>query len=212
MTYCVSSRTFCTSVCNSLLCSVFELTIAYMVELECKTGLCMPIMHIFKMYVTQCCILNAEFEHLLKGSTSTDASTEDEYMIPGESTQLSSHGEVSAQVEGTTLTKTQYSSIHMLISSLLGLPTGALTYAGHTLHPLTLCWHCSAPEIREFSPEYSNGLLSEMAQEGIKRINVGTELYSAIPCRNVSNTFVYPVINKPLLRHEIEFRVCVHVS
>ena len=138
---------------------------------------------------------NAEFEHLLKGSTPTDTSTEDDYMIPGElSTQLSSdsfESEVSAQMEGTTLTKMQHSSIDMLISSLLSLPTGALTYIGHTLHPLTLHWHCSASEQVQCNPKYSIGLLSEMAQEGIKRIYVGMELYSVIPSRNVSKTIAY---------------------
>ena len=171
---------------------------AYMVELQCKYAaitvtLSLTTTFHVQVYAMQCCILhNAEFEHLLKGS---NVSTEDDYMIPGESTQLSSRSlasEISAQMEGATLTKTQYRSIRMLISSLLGLPTGALTYAGHTLQPLTLYWHCSAFEIGEFSPEYSIGLFSEMAQEGINKVNVGLELYSVIPCRNVSNSFVYP--------------------
>ena len=93
---------------------------------------------------------------------------------------------ISAQVEGTTLTRAQYNSISSLTSSLLCLPTGALVYVGHTSNPLTLHWHCTTGEKGEIKPHYSTGLLSEMAHKGIRMITVGTIVESVIPHRNVS--------------------------
>ena len=93
---------------------------------------------------------------------------------------------ITAQVEGSTLTHTQYNSVASLMSSLLCLPTRALVYVGHTLNPLTLHWHCTAAERGESDPKYSIGLLSEMAQEGIGMINVGTAQEIGIPQRQVS--------------------------
>ena len=76
---------------------------------------------------------------------------------------------ITAQVEGTTLTRRQYNNISSLICSMFYLPTGALQYVGHTLNPLTLYWHNSSHE-REDDLQYSIGLLSEMAHEGINKI------------------------------------------
>ena len=90
---------------------------------------------------------------------------------------------ITAELEATSLTQAQYSSIACLIHSLLGLPSGALAYAGHTLNPLTVHWHCSAVE---GYPAFSIGLFTEMAQKGIKRINVGNKLECIIPKENVS--------------------------
>ena len=95
---------------------------------------------------------------------------------------------VTALVEGSTLTQTQYNTIASLMSSLLCLPTRALVYVGHTLNPLTLHWHCTTAERgdTDSDPKYSIGLLSEMAEEGIRMINVGTAQDIVIPQRNVS--------------------------
>ena len=51
---------------------------------------------------------------------------------------------ITAELEGSTLTRAQYSTICSLTSSLLFIPTGDLVYDGHTLNPLTLHWHCSS--------------------------------------------------------------------
>ena len=91
---------------------------------------------------------------------------------------------ITAQVEGTTLTQTQYDTISSLICSLLCLPTAALVYDGHTCNPLTLHWHCTEGE--KIEPAYSTGLLSEMAVAGIQVICTGKEIQSVIPNRNVS--------------------------
>jgi hypothetical protein len=96
---------------------------------------------------------------------------------------------ITAQVEGSTLTHTQYNSVASLMSSLLCLPTRALVYVGHTLNPLTLHWHCTAAERGDSDPNYSIGLLSEMAQEGIGMINVGTAQEIVIPQRNEMKLF-----------------------
>ena len=117
--------------------------------------------------------------------------TEDDVMISGEVSAQPSPPPpdsclITAQVEGSTLTRAQYTKIASLMSSLLCLPTGVLEYVGHTLHPLTLHWHCSAAERGESDPQYSIGILSAMAQEGIVHINVGKKLDSVIPRWNVS--------------------------
>ena len=93
---------------------------------------------------------------------------------------------ITAQVEGSTLTHTQYNTVVSLMSSLLCLPTHALAYVGHTLNPLTLHWHCTTTEGGKSNPVYSVGLLSEMVEEGIRMINVGTAQDIVIPQRNVS--------------------------
>ena len=90
---------------------------------------------------------------------------------------------ITAQLEATSLTCAEYDNITSLMCSLLCLPTGALVYAGHTLNPLTLCWHCSAVER---NPIYSIGLFTEMAEEGIKTINVVNKVECVIPPKNVS--------------------------
>ena len=65
---------------------------------------------------------------------------------------------ITAQVEGTTLTRRQYNNISSLASSMFYLPTG------HTLNPLS-----------------STGLLSEMAHEGINKITARTTRQIIIP-------------------------------
>ena len=95
---------------------------------------------------------------------------------------------ITAQVEGTTLTQTQYNTIYSLVSSLFCLPTAALVYDGHTLNPNTLHWHCQTTGRERIRSVYSVGLLSEMAQAGVQiiSIHIGKEMRSAIPERNVS--------------------------
>ena len=90
---------------------------------------------------------------------------------------------ITAQLEVTTLTHADYRSISSLMSSVLCLSTGALVYVGHTLSPLTLHWHCSEAKN---NPVFSTGLLTEMAQTGIRKIHIGDKLVSIIPQRNVS--------------------------
>ena len=93
---------------------------------------------------------------------------------------------ITAQMEGTTLTRSRYTRIASLMSSLLCLLTRTLVYVGHTIHPLILHWHCSAAERGDSNPQYSIGILSAMAHEGIIQINDGKLLDSVIPPRNVS--------------------------
>ena len=93
---------------------------------------------------------------------------------------------ITTQVGGSTLTHTQCNTVASLMSSLLCLPTRTLVYVGHTLNPLTLHWHCTTAERGDSDPVYSIGLLSEMAEEGIRMINVGTAQDIVIPQRNVS--------------------------
>ena len=135
--------------------------------------------------------MHVDFQHILGGISPFIPTTEDDAMISGEVSAQPSPPPpdsclITAQVEGSTLTRAQYTSIASLMSSLLCLPTGALEYVGHTLHPLTLHWHCSAAERGECDPQYSIGILSAMAQEGIVLINVVKKLDSVIPQRNVS--------------------------
>ena len=78
---------------------------------------------------------------------------------------------ITAQLEGTTLTRVQYKAISGLTSSLLCISTGDLVYNGHTLHPLTLHWHCPAID----SMFKSHYVLTEMAQKGMTRLSIGKE-------------------------------------
>ena len=133
----------------------------------------------------------AEFRCLLEGQSPSIPPNEDDIMISGEVSAQPSPPPpgsclITAQVEGTTLTRAQYTRIASLMSSLLCLLTRALVYVGHTLHPLTLHWHCSAAERGDSDPQYSIGILSAMAQEGIIQINNGKLQDSVIPRRNVS--------------------------
>ena len=121
----------------------------------------------------------------------SDPLAEDDVMISGEMTTQPPVPPpdsclITAQLEATTLTCAEYRSIANLMSSLLCLPTGALVYMGHTLSPLTLHWHCSAAQKGESNPVYSTGLLTEMVQNGIRKIHIGDKLESVIPQRNVS--------------------------
>ena len=121
----------------------------------------------------------------------SDPLAEDDVMISGEMNTLPPVPPpdsclITAQLEATTLTCAEYRSIASLMSSLLCLPTGALVYVGHTLSPLTLHWHCSAAQKRESNPVYSTSLLTEMVQNGIRKIHIGDKLESVIPQRNVS--------------------------
>ena len=120
----------------------------------------------------------AEFHCLLEGEIPSIPPNEDDVMISGEGiAQLSLPPPdcrvITAQVEGTTLTRAQYTRIASLMSSLLRLPTRALTYVGHTLHPLTLHWHCSAAERGKSNIHYTMSIISAMVQEGIMQINLG---------------------------------------
>lgn len=130
-----------------------------------------------------------EFQRLLKGEVVSHSADED-IMVSGEVNALPSplppdRGLITAQVEGTTLSRGQYNNISSLVSSMFYLPTGALEYAGHTLNPLTLYWHTYSDET-EREVLHSTGLLSEMAHEGIHKIFNGVKTQIVIPKRNVS--------------------------
>ena len=117
-------------------------------------------------------LFSIEFQSLLRGETVSHQQEEDEVIISGESSAHPSPPPdshlVTAQLEGSTLTRAQYNTIHSLINSLLYLPAGDLVYDGHTLNPLTLHWHCSTVGRRfVFLSHYT-----AMAQEGIRRICV----------------------------------------
>ena len=99
----------------------------------------------------------------------------EEIMISGESNSQPSPPPpdsllVTAQLEGSTLTRAQYKAISGLTSSLLYISIGDLVYDGHTLHPLTLHWHCPAID----TMFKSHFLLTEMAQKGMTRLSIGT--------------------------------------
>ena len=117
------------------------------------------------------------------GEAVSHSPDEEEVMIPGEMSALPSPPPpyISALLEGATLTRTSYNTISSLTSSLFCLPTGALEYVGHTLHPLTLYWRCSSVE----TTVYSTGIYSELAQEGVRMIKVGMAEY-VVPLTNVS--------------------------
>ena len=131
-----------------------------------------------------------EFQSLLKGERVSHQQEEDEVMISGESSaQLSppppdSHL-ITAELEGSTLTRAQYNTICSLISPLFHIPTGYLVYGGHTLNPLTLHWHCMASDLKILT---FLSLLNEMAQEGVKKIHV-TKGEIIIPSLIVSTFF-----------------------
>ena len=132
-----------------------------------------------------------EFHRLLKDEVVSHSLTGDDLVISGDLASLPSPPPpnshlITAQVEGTTLTQTQYTTISSLVCSLLCLPTAALVYDGHTCNPLTLHWHYTAGEGEKIEPAYSTGLLSEMAVAGIQIICTGKEIPSVIPNRNVS--------------------------
>ena len=117
----------------------------------------------------------SEFQSLLKGEAVSHQQEEDEVIISGESnTQPSSPPPdshlVTAQLEGSTLTRAQYNTIHTLTSSLLCIPTGDLAYDGHTLNPLTLHWHCVIGRWLISLSHYT-----AMAQEGIRKFLVNGE-------------------------------------
>ena len=163
-------------------------------------------------------LLFAEFCYLLEGQSPSILPNEDDVMISGEvSAQpsppppgscLVTARVITAQVEGTTLTRARYTRIASLMSSLLCLLTRALVYVGHTLHPLTLHWHCSAAERGDSDPRYTIGILSAMAQEGIIQINDG-KMDSVIPRRNVS---VDVVLYTVLVLLPFELYVCLGTS
>ena len=120
------------------------------------------------------------------GEAVSQSPDEEEVMIPGEMSALPSppppYGpHISALLEGATLTRTSYNTIYSLTSSLFCLPTSALEYVGHTLHPLTLYWRCSSVE----SIVHTTGIYSELAQEGVRMIKVGMTEY-VVPLTNVS--------------------------
>ena len=144
---------------------------------------------------------NTEFHHLLKGEVVSYLTVDDDdVMISGEVSTLPSPPSldiclITAQVEGTTLTRRQYNNITSLICSMFYLPTGALQYVGYTLNPLTLYWHNSTDEI-EYVLLNSNGLLSEMAHEGINKITAGTTRQIIIPNTIVSHLILIIMLLK----------------
>ena len=71
-------------------------------------------------------------------------------------------------MKASSLTEAQYNAVCGLMSSLICLPTGTLLYAGHTINPLTLYWYC--PFIAGYFR--SRSFYTEMAQQGIRRIDV----------------------------------------
>ena len=89
---------------------------------------------------------------------------------------------ITAELEGSTLTRAQYNTICSLTSSLLHIPTGDLVYDGHTLNPLTLHWHCSS--LKEMF--HSLSLYAEMAQAGIRSIQTPVTGKIVFPLLNVS--------------------------
>ena len=135
--------------------------------------------------------VSADFHYRLGGESPPIPPDEDNVMISGEGiAQLSLPPPdccvITAQVEGTTLTQAQYTRIASLMSSVLRLPTRALAYVGHTLHPLTLHWHCSAAERGKSDIHYPMGIISAMVQEGILQINLGKKLDTIMPQKSVS--------------------------
>ena len=96
---------------------------------------------------------------------------------------------ITAELEGSTLTRAQYNTICSLTSSLLHIPTGDLVYDGHTLNPLTLHWHCSSlNEMFHFLPLYT-----EMAQMGIGKIHTPVIGEIIIPRLNVSGNMTVTI-------------------
>ena len=90
---------------------------------------------------------------------------------------------ITAELEGSTLTRAQYNTICSLTSSLLRILTGDLVYDGHTLNPLTLHWHCSSLN----ETFHSLPLYTEVAQTGIRNVQTPvTGEIIIIPQLNVS--------------------------
>ena len=140
--------------------------------------------------------VSADFHYILGGESPSIQHNEDDVMISGEEiAQLSlpppDSCVITAQVEGSTLTRAQYIRIASLMSSLLRLATRALVYIGHSLHPLTLHWHCTVAERGDRNIHYPMGILSAMAQEGITQINLGKKLDSVLPKKNVSKDLIF---------------------
>ncbi|CAI8056269.1 hypothetical protein GBAR_LOCUS30657, partial [Geodia barretti] len=147
---------------------------------------CMALANAGQLHVSE--RLRNKFQSLLKGEAVSLQQEEDEVMISGESSTQPSPPPpdsrlFTAQLEGSTLTRAQYNTIHSLTSSLLCIPTGDLVYNGHTLNPLTLHWHYyTICRWLIFLSHYN-----AMAQEGIRKVcNNGTEII--IPHLNVSET------------------------
>ena len=119
---------------------------------------------------------------------------DEELMISGEVIPLPSAPPgsclITTQLEGSNLTRAQYNTIATLTSSLLGVPTEALVHVGHTSNPLILHWHCQVHVKGEIRPIFSDGLFSEMEQEGLRSITVGTTVHLVVPQREVRN-FTY---------------------
>ncbi|CAI8051205.1 hypothetical protein GBAR_LOCUS28045 [Geodia barretti] len=124
----------------------------------------------------------SKFQSLLKGEAVSHQQEEDEVMISGESSTQPSPPPpdsrlVTAQLEGSTLTRAQYNTIHSLTSSLLCIPTGDLVYDGHTPNPLTLHWH-----IESVGPVFTSSFAcAEMALMGIQKIKAATKFEIRIP-------------------------------
>ncbi|CAI8058513.1 Ankyrin repeat domain-containing protein 50 [Geodia barretti] len=148
---------------------------------------------------------------LLKGEAVSHQQEEDEVMISGESsTQPSppppdSHL-VTAQLEGSTLTRAQYNTIHSLTSSLLCIPTGDLVYDGHTLNPLTLHWHYCYWRVLENSCEWREiiilhlneiGLLNAAYDGDIKSLDYALGAGVPVDCRisNGKSSLMYASLN-----------------
>ena len=132
-------------------------------------------------------LIFSEFQSLLKGERVSHQQEEDKVMISGESSAQPSPPPpdshlVTAELEGSTLTRAQYNTICSLTSSLLLIPTGDLVYDGRTLNPLTLHWHCSS--LNEMF--HSRSLYTEMAQTGIRKIRTTDKGEVIIPYLNVS--------------------------
>ena len=130
----------------------------------------------------------SEFQSLLKGETVSHQQGEDEVMISGESSAQPSPPPpdshlVTAELEGSTLTRAQYNTICSLTSSLFLIPTGDLVYDGHTLNPLTLHWHCTSVR-RKFVSFF---ICNEVAEGRISNIQVNKKLEITTPALNVSN-------------------------
>ncbi|CAI8045392.1 Ankyrin repeat domain-containing protein 29, partial [Geodia barretti] len=147
---------------------------------------CMALANAGQLHVSE--RLRNKFQSLLKGEAVSHQQEEDKVMISGESSTEPSPPSpdsrlVTAQLEGSTLTRAQYNTIHSLTSSLLRIPTGNLVYDGHTLNPLTLHWHYNTfGDVSIFLSHYT-----AMAQEGIRKFFVrGREII--ILHLNVSET------------------------
>ena len=144
-------------------------------------------LHFFALAAGYYIILYLEFQSLLKGEAVSHQQEEDEVMISGESSTQPSPPPpdsrlVTAQLEGSTLTRAQYNTIHSLTSSLLCIPTGDLVYDGHTPNPLTLHWH-----IESLGPVFTSSFAcAEMALMGIQKIKAAANFEIRIPRLSVS--------------------------